>query len=345
MTDLRAPLIATADEQLLDDGLRWCAAMGVVPELAVDVTAVRRSWRQASVIVVGHDLAGELAQAALPRREHVLIVADDPDQWWSVAVALGAVAVCGRREDDRIIEVLAAALDGREEACVVAVVAGCGGAGASTLTVALGIAACRRRSASAGGRRRSARWGARARAGRRTGRGAAVGRLRCDPRPGRGRLAGRRPAQPPRRVVVVVGSRGSRAAELGPGRHGGRGARFRPRRGRCPAAPRRCRGGDRRTIGADAGAGARGDRRGRRRPAGAGPAATLRAGDRAGERRSAVRDRSRGGLRGAGDAGARTHPPRPEPAGCDRPGPRAGRLPAAATGGRVGARRVGAGAA
>lgn len=145
MTDLRAPLIATADEQLLDDGLRWCAAMGVVPELAVDVTAVRRSWRQASVIVVGHDLAGELAQAALPRREHVLIVADDPDKWWSVAVALGAVAVCGRREDDRIIEVLAAALDGREEACVVAVVAGCGGAGASTLTVALGIAACRRR--------------------------------------------------------------------------------------------------------------------------------------------------------------------------------------------------------
>lgn len=145
MTDLPAPLIATADEQLLDDGLRWCAAMGVVPDLAVDLTAVRRGWRRASVVIVGHDLAGELARAALPRREHVLIVAEEPDNWWSVAVTLGAAAVCGVHEDDRIIDVLAAALDGRDEACVVSVVAGCGGAGASTLTIALGIAAHRRR--------------------------------------------------------------------------------------------------------------------------------------------------------------------------------------------------------
>lgn len=145
MTNLPAPLIATADEQLLDDGLRWCAAMGVVPDLAVDLTAVRRGWRRASVVIVGHDLAGELARAALPRREHVLIVAPEPEECWSVAVALGAVAVCSPHEDDRIIDVLAAALDGRDEACVVSVVAGCGGAGASTLTVALGLAAHRRR--------------------------------------------------------------------------------------------------------------------------------------------------------------------------------------------------------
>lgn len=144
MTDSPAPLIATADEQLLDDSLRWCAAMGVVPDLAVDLTAVRRGWRQASVVIVGPDLADELAHAALPRREHVLIVAPDPDECWSVAVALGATAVCSPNEDDRIIDVLAAALDGRDEACVVAVLSACGGAGASTLTVALGLAAHRR---------------------------------------------------------------------------------------------------------------------------------------------------------------------------------------------------------
>lgn len=145
MTDLSAPLIATADEQLLDDGLRWCAAMGVVPDLAVDVTAVRRGWRRASVVIIGSDLAGDLAKAALPRREHVLIVAREPDEWWPVAVTLGATAVCAPHEDDRIIDVLAGALDGRDEGCVVAVVGGCGGAGASTLAVALGLAAHERR--------------------------------------------------------------------------------------------------------------------------------------------------------------------------------------------------------
>lgn len=145
MTDLPAPLIATADAQLLDDSLRWCAAMGVIPDQAADVTEVRRGWRRASVVIIGHDLAAELALAGLPRREHVLIVAPEPEECWSVAVALGAAAVCSPREDDRIIDVLAAALDGRDEACVVSVVAGCGGAGASTLTVALGVAAHRRR--------------------------------------------------------------------------------------------------------------------------------------------------------------------------------------------------------
>lgn len=145
MTDFPSALIATADAAVLDDGLRWCAALGVAADQAADVVAVRRAWRRASVVVVGHDIAAELARAALPRREHVVIIAPDPDAWWSVAVTLGAAAVCRPQEEDRVIDVLAGALDGRGEACVVAVVGGVGGAGASTLTVALGLAARRRR--------------------------------------------------------------------------------------------------------------------------------------------------------------------------------------------------------
>lgn len=144
MPDLAAPLIATADELLLDDALRWCAAVGAVPEVAPDLTATRRSWRQASLVIVGEDLAGELARAVLPRREHVVLLVREPSQWWPDAVALGAVAVCGPHEEERILEALSAALDGRGEACLVSMVGGSGGVGASTLAVALGIAAQRR---------------------------------------------------------------------------------------------------------------------------------------------------------------------------------------------------------
>lgn len=144
MPDRAAPLIATADELLLDDALRWCAAVGAVPEVAPDLTATRRSWRQASVVIVGEDLAGDLARAALPRREHVVLLAREPSQWWPDAVALGVVAVCGPHEEERILEALAAALDGRGEACLVSMIGGSGGVGASTLAAALGIAAQRR---------------------------------------------------------------------------------------------------------------------------------------------------------------------------------------------------------
>jgi len=144
MTDPSAPLIATTDDQLIDDALRWCAAVGTTPEVARDLTSARRGWRTAATVIVGDDLVDELARSSLPRRDHVLVVARDPAAWWPDAVALGAVAVCGPHEDDRIVEVLSAALDGSGEACVVSVVGGVGGAGVSTLTAALGLAADRR---------------------------------------------------------------------------------------------------------------------------------------------------------------------------------------------------------
>ncbi len=144
MPDLAVPLIATADEQLLDDALRWCAAVGAVPEVAPDLTATRRSWRHASVVIIGEDLAGDLARAALPRREHVVLLAREPSRWWPDAVALGAAAVCGLDEEERILEVLAAALDGRGEACLVSMIGGSGGVGTSTLSVALALVAQRR---------------------------------------------------------------------------------------------------------------------------------------------------------------------------------------------------------
>lgn len=144
MSDVGAPLIVTTDELLVDEGLRWCAAMGVGPELAHDVATARRSWRTASAVLVGGDVADELSRAVLPRRDHVVVLDHDPPSRWRTALALGAVAVCDPQDEGRVIELLSAALDGRGEACVVSVVGGVGGAGASTMSVALGLAAARR---------------------------------------------------------------------------------------------------------------------------------------------------------------------------------------------------------
>ncbi|MRJ75363.1 hypothetical protein GEV29_02320 [Aeromicrobium sp. SMF47] len=144
MTDAPGPLIATADEQVIDLARRWCAALGTSPDVARDATTARRSWRAASAVMVGEDLADALAGSGVARREHVVIVAREPSGCWRVAVELGAAAVCGLLEEDRVLAALASALDGRDEACVVSVVGGSGGAGASTLAAALAVMAGRR---------------------------------------------------------------------------------------------------------------------------------------------------------------------------------------------------------
>ena len=138
--DLALPLIATSDDRILDDALRWCAAVGCTPEVAAGVAAVRRSWRAAPVVVVGDDLAPELARAQLPRRDHVLLLARSRDEAWPLAVALGAVDVLTGDDEKRALDALTLALDGRGEACLVSVVGGVGGAGTSTLAASLALA-------------------------------------------------------------------------------------------------------------------------------------------------------------------------------------------------------------
>ena len=138
--DLALPLIATADDRVLDDALRWCAAVGCTPEVAAGVAAARRSWRGAPVVVVGDDLAPELARAQLPRRDHVLLLARSRDDAWPLAVALGAVDVLTGDDEKRALDTLTLALDGRGEACLVSVIGGVGGAGTSTLAASLALA-------------------------------------------------------------------------------------------------------------------------------------------------------------------------------------------------------------
>lgn len=145
MDDKAMPLVVTADEVLLDEALRLCAAVGVTPVVARDTVAARKSWKVAPAVIVCADLAPAVALTSPPRREGVVVVGHSVEGLWSDAVTLGAERVCAvPAEQDVVVEMLANAVEGHGEACVVSVMGGCGGAGATTVAAALVLAGARR---------------------------------------------------------------------------------------------------------------------------------------------------------------------------------------------------------
>jgi secretion/DNA translocation related CpaE-like protein len=143
-----APLIVTADEVLLDDLLRLCAAVGVTPELVHEPGAFRATWLGASLVVVGADAAAEISRLDPVRRGNVLVVTHDGrrPEVWQHALAIGAedVLTLPAGEVD-LRDRLADTVDGAGRASsTIAVVGGCGGAGASILAAALATVAARR---------------------------------------------------------------------------------------------------------------------------------------------------------------------------------------------------------
>lgn len=150
MDESTMPLVITADEALLDETLRLCAAVGTTPVVAPDAVAARRSWKIAPVVLVGADIAAELARTGPARRDGVMVIDSAlgaaSGAIWQAAVELGARQVCALpSEQDDVVDFLANALDGRGEACVISVMGGSGGAGATTFAAALVLAAARRK--------------------------------------------------------------------------------------------------------------------------------------------------------------------------------------------------------
>src|SRR5690606_15988047 len=158
------------------------AAAGVELDVARSAAQARPYWNHAPLVIVGGDIAGDLAAAGLPHRDRVLIVtratADvdtartrvalgaqaacappKPDRdrvlivtretadvdTWRTCVALGAQAVWELPEAERIlVEELGEAADPPTRAGdVVCVVGGKGGAGATVLAAALAVTASR----------------------------------------------------------------------------------------------------------------------------------------------------------------------------------------------------------
>ena len=140
-------MLITRDEQLLEDLLRLAAAAGTTLDVAHDTTSALRAWSSASVVLVGADQAEVLAAQRPPRRDQVHVVGNGParDGLFRSALASGAVDVVELPAAEAwLVELLTDAADGAvHRARTVGVVAGSGGAGATTFACALALTAAR----------------------------------------------------------------------------------------------------------------------------------------------------------------------------------------------------------
>ncbi len=147
LLSMTAPLLVTRDETLLDELLRLTAAAGVTPEVAHDAVAALHAWSTASLVLVGADVAGEVARTGPGRRDGVHVVSwghGEVDLFRS-ALALGAENVAELpASGDWVVESLTDLGEDRPaRGLVVGVTGGSGGAGATTFACALGQVAAR----------------------------------------------------------------------------------------------------------------------------------------------------------------------------------------------------------
>lgn len=135
-------LAVLTDPNLRDELDRVAAAVGVRVVHAGSSPIGRKTWSAAAAVVLDEAAAARCAD--LPRRTHVSVLstAEPASSTWAAAVAVGAqdVLTVPEREHE-LIRALAEAAesvrDDRSRGGIVAVIGGCGGAGASLFAAAL----------------------------------------------------------------------------------------------------------------------------------------------------------------------------------------------------------------
>jgi secretion/DNA translocation related CpaE-like protein len=141
-------LLVTADDDVGASVTRLVSlAGGQVETLRSlhDPPALRAAWSAAPpLVVVGRDVVSAVSAAGLPRRGGVVVVGfGSPDvAQWRASVELGAAQVVELPAGERLlVDLISAAGEPVATGRLIAVLGGCGGAGASTFAAALAIAA------------------------------------------------------------------------------------------------------------------------------------------------------------------------------------------------------------
>lgn len=142
-----AVLVLVSDPGLRDDVDRVAAAAGIHVVHAGEPSS-RKVWNAAAAVLLDADGARRCAESGLPRRENVILLQhDEPlDHHWRAAISVGATCVMALpRQDGELIAALSEAaevsVEDSHRGVTLAVLPGRGGAGSTTLAVALAICA------------------------------------------------------------------------------------------------------------------------------------------------------------------------------------------------------------
>ncbi|WP_422744222.1 septum site-determining protein Ssd [Mycobacterium sp. WMMD1722] len=145
MSNTPAVLALVSDPGLRDDVDRVAAAAGL-RVVHTGEPSSRKVWTAAAAVLLDIDGARRCAAMALPRRDRVILLqrAEPLECHWRAAISVGAtVVVVLPRQDGELIAALSEAAEARtadhRRGLTAAVIAGRGGAGASTLAAALAI--------------------------------------------------------------------------------------------------------------------------------------------------------------------------------------------------------------
>ncbi len=141
-------LAVLADANLRDELDRVAAAVGVRVVHAGGSAVGRKTWSAAAAVVLDEAAAERCGRAGMPRRAHVSVLsaAEPAAGTWAAAIAVGAQHVLSLPgQEHELVRELAESAESIRDAGlrgdVVAVIGGCGGAGASLFAAALARAA------------------------------------------------------------------------------------------------------------------------------------------------------------------------------------------------------------
>jgi secretion/DNA translocation related CpaE-like protein len=141
------PLLITTDDVLAEEVYRLAAVCGCELRRLSDPVSVGEEWRTAALVLLDGVTAATSVATGLPRRRGVLVVSPGPaPDFWRAAFEIGAEQVIELPADEaRLVELLAQVMEhsAPDLGRVLAVVGGCGGAGASVLATATALTAIR----------------------------------------------------------------------------------------------------------------------------------------------------------------------------------------------------------
>ncbi|MEU0314803.1 septum site-determining protein Ssd [Nocardioides sp. NPDC006273] len=135
------PLVITSDSLLAAEAARLAAASGVTVEECGDAVGALRRWQRPPLILVGADLLVEVASLRPPRRDGVYVVGwgATGEPLLRAALEIGAETMLELPSAETVVAGLLADVSDGEggDGMVVGVLAGSGGAGATTYAAAL----------------------------------------------------------------------------------------------------------------------------------------------------------------------------------------------------------------